>query len=64
MGDERPEWLDQWKQWPKLAANQRGALYFVPPQLLQRPTPRLLLGAQRLCEALEDARRGAGGGGM
>ena len=57
MGDSRPEWLDAWKRWPTLTAVQRDNLYFVPPELLQRHTPRLLDGAERLCAALEQARR-------
>jgi iron complex transport system substrate-binding protein len=31
-------------------------LYFVPPELIQRHTPRVLDGAERLCEQLELAR--------
>ena len=57
MGDSRPEWLDAWKRWPTLTAVQRDNLYFVPPELLQRHTPRLLDGTERLCAALEQARR-------
>jgi iron complex transport system substrate-binding protein len=57
MSDTRPEWLDDWKRWPRLTAVARGNLYVVPPDLLQRATPRVLDGAERLCVALEDARR-------
>jgi iron complex transport system substrate-binding protein len=56
MGEARPEWLDDWKRWPQLAAAAKGNLYFVPPELIQRHTPRVLDGAQRLCEDLEAAR--------
>jgi iron complex transport system substrate-binding protein len=56
-GDEPPEWLDDWKRWPRLTAVARGNLYAVPPQLIQRATPRVLDGAERLCAALDDARR-------
>lgn len=61
MGEERPDWLDQWRNWPKLSASAAGNLYFIPPQLIQRHTPRLLDGAEQLCEFLEEARakRGA-----
>lgn len=61
MGESRPEWLDQWKRWPALAANAAGNLFFIPPEIVQRHTPRILDGAQRLCEQLEEARarRGA-----
>jgi iron complex transport system substrate-binding protein len=56
MGEERPDWLDQWKRWPALQANAAGNLYFIPPHLIQRHTPRLLDGASQLCEFLEQAR--------
>lgn len=56
MGEERPEWLDQWRRWPGLTAAVRGNLYFIPPDLLQRHGPRILDGAEQLCAALEEAR--------
>ncbi|HEX8962157.1 MAG TPA: cobalamin-binding protein [Rhodocyclaceae bacterium] len=56
MGEARPEWLDDWKRWPQLAAAAKGNLYFVPPELIQRHTPRVLDGAERLCQDLEEAR--------
>jgi len=57
MSGTRPEWLDDWKRWPRLTAVTRGNLYVVPPELLQRATPRVLDGAEQLCAALDDARR-------
>ena len=56
MDAARPEWLDHWRRWPQLTAVARGNLFFVPPDLIQRHTPRLLDGTARLCEALETAR--------
>lgn len=56
MGDERPEWLDDWKQWSDLAAVARGNLFFIEPDLLQRHTVRVLDGMERMCHALEEAR--------
>ncbi len=56
MGEARPEWLDQWKRWPQLEATQRDNLFFIPPQLIQRHTPRILDGAEQLCAQLEQAR--------
>ncbi|MBN8443795.1 MAG: cobalamin-binding protein [Thauera sp.] len=56
MADSRPEWLDQWKRWPKLTATAAGNLFFIPPDLIQRHTPRLLDGAERLCGQLEEVR--------
>lgn len=56
MGQSRPEWLDDWKRWNSMAAVAAGNLYFVPPELIQRHTPRILDGAEMLCEHLETAR--------
>ena len=56
MGEGRPEWLDDWRRWHTLQAVTKDNLYFVPPELIQRHTPRILDGAERLCEQLEMAR--------
>jgi len=58
MEDERPAWLDAWRRHPAMAAVRLGRLDFVPARLLQRPTPRLLEGAERLCERIDAARPG------
>jgi iron complex transport system substrate-binding protein len=55
-GDRRPQWLDDWRRWPELQAVRYDNLYFVPPALIQRHTPRILQGMQRLCEQLAQAR--------
>jgi iron complex transport system substrate-binding protein len=55
-GGERPAWLDAWKAFSGLAAVEHGQLYSIPPELIQRHTPRLLDGAERLCALLEQAR--------
>ena len=56
MGEQRPDWLDDWQQWTAITAVARGNLFFVPPDLIQRHTPRLLDGAELLCQHLETAR--------
>jgi len=56
MGASRPEWLDAWREWPRLAAVRGGHLYHVHPDLLQRHGPRILEGAERLCRHLERVR--------
>ena len=56
MDESRPEWLDDWRRWPALAAVARDNLFFVHPDHLQRHTPRILEGIERLCEHLEKAR--------
>ena len=57
MDAARPEWLDDWKRWPTIAAVARDNLFFVPPELIQRHTPRLVDGAEILCRQLESARQ-------
>ncbi len=56
MGEARPEWLDQWRAYPSLKAVAGDALFFINPDHLQRPTARILLGAQRLCQQLDQIR--------
>ncbi|HTJ97561.1 MAG TPA: cobalamin-binding protein [Rhodocyclaceae bacterium] len=57
MGEKSPAWLEQWRHWPRLTATTKGNLFFVDPNLLQRHTPRLLDGAELLCQQLEQARK-------
>ena len=52
----RPMWLDDWRRWPRIPAAARGNLFNIPPDLIQRHTPRLLEGARLVCEALDIAR--------
>jgi len=60
MATERPEWLDAWRRWPGLSAVRFDALFLIHPDLIQRPTPRILEGAEQLCADLDRvrARRG------
>src|SRR5471032_1364691 len=48
--------LDGWKNWPSLRAVARANLFVIPADLITRNTPRILDGAQQLCEHLEAAR--------
>jgi iron complex transport system substrate-binding protein len=56
MDKARPEWLDAWQAWSSMTAVQNKQLYFVPPDLLQRHTPRIIEGATMMCEQLQLAR--------
>jgi iron complex transport system substrate-binding protein len=56
MGKTQAEQLASWRQWPILTAVKRGNLYSIPPDLMHRPTPRLIEGATQLCADLESAR--------
>ena len=55
-GAKRPRWLDDWLQWPGLAAVRRRDLYVVDANLLHRPGPRFADGVAQLCDALSKAR--------
>jgi iron complex transport system substrate-binding protein len=52
MGEERPEWLDEWKRWSQLQAVANNQLFVIDPNIIQRATPRLLLGAEQMCRFL------------
>jgi iron complex transport system substrate-binding protein len=52
MDTARPEWLDDWRRYTSLKAVATGALFFIPPDYVQRPTARILLGATALCQQL------------
>ena len=56
MGKVRPEWLDDWRKWPDLPAVKNKHLYFIDPALMQRVGPRILDGADKLCEMLDKVR--------
>ncbi|HEB26288.1 MAG TPA: cobalamin-binding protein [Porticoccus sp.] len=56
MGQSRPEWLDDWRDWTAIDAVHNEQLYFIPPELLQRHTPRIIQGAEQMCAFLEQAR--------
>lgn len=56
MGQARPEWLDDWRSWSAIDAVHNDQLYFIPPELLQRHTPRIIQGAEQMCTFLAQAR--------
>ncbi len=56
MDIARPEWLDLWLNYPSLAAVKNGALFFVHPDHIQRPTARVLLGTESLCRQMNSVR--------
>ena len=57
MGQSRPEWLDDWRQYPSLRAVREDALLHVHPDLIQRPTVRIAQGARQLCTQLDRVRQ-------
>jgi iron complex transport system substrate-binding protein len=48
--------LDQWRRWPRLKAAARGNLFLIDADIISRDTPRILDGAEQLCEQLDAAR--------
>jgi iron complex transport system substrate-binding protein len=52
----RPGWLDDWRRWPELTAVSNERLYSIPPDLIQRHTPRIIEGARMMCEHIDTAR--------
>ena len=64
MNEARPDWLDEWKQWSFLNAARYGNLFFIDPDIIQRHSPRILLGTRQLCETLEQARKNISAAGQ
>jgi len=56
MSDSRPDWLEDWKQWPTLTAVRRNNLFYVNPDHIQRHSVRVLQGIRSLCAQLDIAR--------
>ncbi|MYL24207.1 ABC transporter substrate-binding protein [Halomonas alkaliantarctica] len=56
-GEQNRDWLTHWAQYPHLDAVAKDHLFFIPPSLIQRPTPRLLEGTQVLCEKIDRVRQ-------
>ena len=56
MGDDRPQWLDEWSQWPNLSAVSGNNVFAVNPDHIQRHTTRLLLGIEAICNRLDVVR--------
>lgn len=52
----RPAWLNEWNKWPEIKAVKNHRIYYIPPDLIQRQTPRILEGAAMMCGFLDDAR--------
>lgn len=54
--EQRPQWLDDWRAWPQLKAVKNEHLFFIPPDIIQRHSLRLLQGADILCRQLDQVR--------
>ncbi len=51
------DWIQEWQQWPQLPAVAAKQLYSINPDILQRHGPRILQGAEQLCQYVEQARK-------
>ncbi len=60
MGEARPDWLDNWRRFPRMQAVKTGGLLHVNPDLVQRPTARILDGAKEVCEQFDAVRERLG----
>ena len=49
--------LAAWQRWPQLSAVKQGHVVAIQRDQLVRHSPRILDGAERLCELLDDVRR-------
>lgn len=54
-GDARPPWLDDWKKWD-ITASRKNHLFYIPADLINRQSPRLLQGAEMLCRQVDTVR--------
>jgi iron complex transport system substrate-binding protein len=52
----RADWKKRWFVWEQMTAVKEGFLFAVPPDLIDRASPRLLEGARQICEYLQAAR--------
>lgn len=59
MSQTRPGWLDEWLAYPSLQAVKNNALFFVDADYLQRPTARVVTGAESVCHQLDSVRQAA-----
>ena len=55
--NQRPLWLDDWKEWRNIEAVSNNNLHYIPPDLIQRHTIRVAQGIKYLCEVIEIARQ-------
>lgn len=56
IGDGRSEWLPAWNKWPMIKAVKNENVYGIDADLIVRHTPRILQGAEMMCEYLQQAR--------
>lgn len=55
--ENKSNWQAYWRAWPQILAVKNHNLFSIPADLIERPGPRLVTGAQMLCMDLELARK-------
>jgi len=50
------QWLEQWSRWKIIPAVKNKRIFVISPDLLSRPGPRILRGAEILCRDLQAVR--------
>jgi iron complex transport system substrate-binding protein len=56
VDSQKPEWLDDWLNWPSIQAASNNDLYAVNADFMHRHSSRILDGAEQMCEILEQVR--------
>jgi iron complex transport system substrate-binding protein len=56
-GSQYRQWLNAWRVWPQLQAVRNDYLYEIKAHTIARPTPRILMGAKRICQVLDAVRQ-------
>ena len=54
--DKEEKWASEWEQWLPLTKAKNNNIYFIEPDLLSRMGPRILQGADKICQALDKVR--------
>lgn len=54
--EDKAVWAD-WKRFSGLRAARQNNFFFIHPDLMQRQTPRMLQGAERMCQQFESVRQ-------
>jgi iron complex transport system substrate-binding protein len=55
-GDDGIDAFADWSRWPDIAANRLRNRYLMPGDEISRPTPRVLVAGNAICEALQTSR--------
>jgi iron complex transport system substrate-binding protein len=55
-GDAGGDAFDEWARWPDIAANRLENRFRIPADQVSRPTTRVLVAGEAICEALQTSR--------